>query len=71
MPFFVTHVILISCLVFAAGGRDCDICLYDERQKRTTVVAMKNRGWFRSHILNPSALDRGGSIILKKTLNLP
>ena len=40
---------LISILVFAAGGRDCDICIYDERQKRTTVVAMKNRGLNRSY----------------------
>ena len=49
--FSFEHVILISFfLVFAAGGRDCDICLYDERQKRTTVVAMKNRGWFESMI---------------------
>jgi len=36
--------------VFAAGGRDCDICLYDERQKRTTVVAMKNRVLPISHV---------------------
>ena len=49
---FIRHVILISFLVFAAGGRDCDICLYDERQKRTTVVAMKNRGQFKGFILD-------------------
>jgi len=36
--------------VFAAGGRDCDICIYDERQKRTTVVAMKNRVLPMSHV---------------------